>query len=251
MLNRLLRVCLVGLFFLISLSGFAQKGMSITLFGMPQRTFMYSKPEGKYFVNYGEILKKPSYNFAFGFLMKYYINKIFVIGYGLQAGPHIQKYSTYRKPNISVQDFSISLRYIKIPFLLQCNYVVKEKYKLFFSCAPQLNILIAENGGIPVYIDDNFFFIDPGGVYHNFLLAGVINAGGEFKLDNKISFTISANFEGNISSVEKRYFQEVAPGTKGDSYKIFEYPAMTIKSKHNIVLGISLGLTFRIGNPKL
>ncbi len=236
-------------------STFAQRGMSVTIFGMPQRTFMYRKPGGDNAAEIAktyapdesrEIIKTPSYNFAFGFLIKHSFAKRFGIVYGVSYAAHEQNYRTFVVIDNREVNFGIKLKYIKIPFLFQCNYVAKEKYQLFLKAGPQLNVLFSENGGIPVYAPKPplpiFDIVDPGGAYHNFVLSGVVATGGEIKLDNKTSLFLRAYLDYSLTPVEKKSFEEIFIAAN----RIFEYPNVTISTKHNITFGISLGLTFKI-----
>ncbi len=93
----------------------AQKGLSFTIYGMPQRTFMYSKPEENF--ESKRIQRKPSYNFAFGFLFNSSLTKKINISYGLQYAPNEQKYQDTSYRNAVINN-GVRLKYF---FLLGRN----------------------------------------------------------------------------------------------------------------------------------
>ncbi len=116
-----------------------------------------------------------------------------------------------------------------------------------------MNILIVENGSLPLYKYNSdaeisyFEFLDPGGIYRNFVLGGAISTGGEFMLDDKVSIFVRAYFDSNITSVENENYEIVL---NEGAFKIFNNPFVTLRSKYNMAAGLSFGLVFKIRELK-
>lgn len=257
MLYGIARITLmVFLFFLIE-NSFAQKGMYVRIYGMPQRTFMYDDPNAndeaekelslyRPDVNFG-IWKKPSYNFAVGFLLEYYLNKKLSIVYGLQYSPHHQKFMTYHYAyGIEIKG-NTRLKYLKLPVLIEYDYLITKNSRLFISGGPQLSILISALGSFPLYTNSTVISlydeIDPGTVFNEITLDGVLTTGIERKIYKNTSIFLQTRFDCSLTNVQDKSFEMVGGEV---SAKLYEYPNVTLVSKHNISLGISAGLSFKI-----
>jgi hypothetical protein len=252
----LLFIIVTILFFGFVSSTNAQKGTSYILFGMPQRTFMYGKSDRENAAIIAqthlpeeprEIKKTPSYNFAMGFfIVKSYTKKI-ALRFGCSLAAHEQYYETYMKIENTHVKSSIRLKYLKFPICIQYNYWVDKKYKLFFSCGPQLNALISENGTFPFFGYNKYLpsldMIDPGDAYKNFVLGGMATVGAEFKFDDRVSLVLAPYIDATFTAVEKKSFINMA---KYYMNQPFEYPNVTIRTKSNIAVGINVGLSFFI-----
>lgn len=246
----------VFLFLLPATLALAQKEVSYLLFGMPQRTFMYGKPDTKNSAiiamtyhpdDTRDITKKKSYNFAAGFFIIKPFSKRIALRMGFILASHEQKYSVYRIYQQAYVEDAIRLKYCKFPICFQYNYLVIKKLCLFSALGPELNMLIAENGSIPVFGVNKYFpgfdLVDPGGAYRNFTLGGMIQMGSEIRLDDRISFVLAGLMDATFTPVERKSFVHM---NHGYINKIFADPNVTIRTKNNIAMGVLVGLMFKI-----
>lgn len=234
----------------------AQKNITVSLFGMPERTYMHgSSPYDNvlangqaYFPEESKIQRKPSYSYTLGFLCKKDLSPGVTIGWGFQYAPAEQKYKTIL-PGINKNiESSIRLKYVKLPVYVQYNYWVRKKQKLFIATGPQLHILIAENGEIPVYILKDrapvFDLIDPGGAYRNFAVGGLFTTGIQFEPDDQVGVFFACYIDATFTPVERNNFVHLG------SYinDIYGTPNATIRTTHIITAGLMMGFVFRVKN---
>ena len=246
------KTLLLFIFFILSDIMLAQKSIYLSIYGMPQRTFMYDNSKGdnaKAIANSGffpdedrTIYRKPSYSIAYGFLLKYSLNKKMLFGFGLHYAPHQQKY------RVAWGNYNgdIVLKYLKLPVFVQYNYVSKKRFNLFVSGGPQLSMLISEKGNIPTYYKSwpLFDVSSPGDVYNAFTIDGMISTGSEILLYKNISLFTQIRFDYSFTQVEKKDAVRIRPDNA--AVKIFEYPNVTLKSIHNISAGVSTGITVKM-----
>jgi hypothetical protein len=234
---------------------YGQRSTYLTIYGMGQRTFMYNSMEtnhadlSKYSYNssvVGEMRKFPTYSMAAGFLFKREINKSFLFCYGFQYAPVHQSWDIYVNYRQEYVPGKFLLTYLKMPLLIQYNYLVRNSYQLFVSGGPQLSMLLTAQGAIPAYGYDYYHFelIDPGSVYRNFTFDGVFATGGELKISKNTAVFLQAKVDYSFTNAERKKFYELN-GPYGDN--IFQYANGKVRPPtHNISAGICLGLTFKI-----
>jgi hypothetical protein len=235
-------------------SAFAQNDFFLTVFGMPQRTFIYNKLEKNHTDlssisgdnGVKDIVKYPSYTPCFGMSLKYSISKKIFLGYGMQYSLVQQGFGIYRISIGSYVNGKTRLTYLKIPLIFQYNYLVKEKYRCFVSFGPQVSILISTLGAIPVYGQDSHFvdIVHPGGLYKSFTLDGYLTLGGEVKLRGKTFLFIQGVLDCSFTNVENKNYYELV--SNNATYKVFQYANAKRPATNNIILGISTGLTFKL-----
>ncbi len=233
---------------------FGQKSTYLSIYGMEQRTFMYNSMEknhadlSQYSYNstiVGEFRKFPTYSLAAGFLFKREINKYFLFCYGFQYAPVHQSWDIYAAFKQQYIPGKFLLTYLKMPVLIQYNYLVRNNYTLFVSGGPQLSMLLTAQGAVPSYGSDHHFdLIDPGSVYRDFTFDGVFATGGELKISKNTALFLQAKLDYSFTNAEKKKFYELQ-GYSG--YNIFQYLDGKVRPPtHNIAAGVCLGLTFKI-----
>jgi hypothetical protein len=258
LLGKAKRYLFLGLFFLntlLAICVYAQPETYVTVYGMPQRTFVYNSMEknhtdlSQYVTGYtfiSEMRKYPTYSVAAGILFKHKINKRFFFCYGFQYSPVHQKWAIYDSLRSEYVPGNFLLTYMKLPLLIQYNYLVKEKFKLFISAGPQISMLLTAKGSVPFYsVGGLFDLYDPGSVYRNFTLDGALALGGEWRLYNNTFIFLQAKADYSFTNVEKKEFYELQGSHAIRS--LFSYSTGKVRPPtHNISTGLSLGLTFKL-----
>jgi hypothetical protein len=232
---------------------YGQKDIYLTFYGMPQRTYMYNSMEKNhadlspysYNASVKDIRKYPTYTMGVGLLFKHRIKGEFLFCYGFQYSPMHQKWAVFDTYRNAYVHGSVRLSYLKMPVLIQYNYLVRKKYQLSVSGGPQISMLLTEKGGLPAYGVNAVFFdlAETGGAYHEFTLDGVFATGGEMRLYKNTFVFLQVKVDYSFTNAEKKTVYEL--GNYG--YNLFQYTNNKVRPRtHTISTSISLGLTFKI-----
>lgn len=238
---------------LFSFTGNSQ-GLYVSVFGMFQRTYLNNRYENEQtklakLDMYGGaryFYKKPSYTFGSGFLLKNAIHKRFLICYGLNYSGHAQSYEIgHEVGNTEIIKGRIRLSYMRLPVLLQYNYLIGKNYFLYASGGIGLAALLYETGAFPVY-DKALRYIDlydSGGIYKNFNLETQLGIGGEYRMSSQVNFFLQGRAESSVNNVEKEsYIQFI----NLDHFDIYSKEDISRSPTYAIACGVLFGLTIKV-----
>ncbi len=239
-----------------SFTGHAQKGLYITLYGLPQMSMMYNKYDSQKnrqaeigLYNGSRLIIKPfTFTSGAGFLLKNSLSKHVLFCYGLQFSQFLQKYKIARDSfNMVYREGKIRLAYLNIPILVQYNVILKPKYLLSISVGPQISMLVSEKGAVPVYGDsfENFDLIDAGSMYKEFSFDGVAMAGIERVIYKGVFLCINGKASYGFNDMEQKKYQEVSINNN-KTYSAFTFQGVKRTATHPVVIGLLVGLTVKI-----
>jgi hypothetical protein len=226
----------------------AQKAMSVIVFDMGQHCSMINKNERQY---RSLIKTKRSVNNAMGILVRQQIRSRFHINYGIYYSFQTKKYEViFENTNISG---TINVSYLKLPFLLQYNFVNKERVNFFITAGPQIDFLMVEDGAIPAYTIDKdsngnlfmstFYLLEVGGGYKPIVIDGVCSIGTEFRLYKNLFYNLQVRFDHSFYDVENKSYKFIDPDFKFNPYKDLD------NSKgptYNMTIGIAGAFSLKI-----
>lgn len=236
----------------LSYPAMAQKNFSISVFGLPQRTYIYNKLEynDKLLADYSNIPgttrkfdKYPSYTIALGLMIQHQYTKHFAFNYGFIWSPIAQSYRLNTEIYGNYFSGRIRLSYLKLPLMVQVNFLTRKKLNLNFAAGPQLSMLLTEDGALPIYDAEfkSFDVADAGSVYKDFTFDLAASSGMECKLKNKLSLISSFRADISINDTENKNFKEFY---LTNTVYVFDQDDVSRPPTHNITLGLMVGLKY-------
>lgn len=203
-----------GMLLILLLSGgaIAQRGLHLGLRVMPQYTALLNADDSK--ADDAVYKAKLSWGFAFGFSSMYALNNHLSFGtnllYSSQGQQYTYQYATSGNP-VTVTN-RLQLRYVKMPILARYSTDATQKSAFFVEGGVQPGWLIStiENSNDkrfvplpPTYITYNLY-PDRMETLNKLLLAGVLGAGGEFKLRYNVKLNLQIRVEYGFTDVEDK-----------------------------------------------
>jgi hypothetical protein len=226
----------------------AQRSMSVMIFDMGQHASMINKNERQY---RSMIKIKRSVNNVVGVLVRQQLKARFHINYGVYYSYQTKKYEVLFQNGHSLGAINVS--YLKLPFLLQYNFVDRENVNFFITAGPQIDFLMVEDGAIPAYTIDKdsdgnqfmstYYLLEVGGGYKPIVIDGACTIGTEFRLYKKLFYNLQVRFDHSFYDVENKSYDFIDKDIKFNIYKDLD------NSKgptYNMTIGIAGGFSLKI-----
>lgn len=192
-------------------------------------------------------------NYTYNFSSK------FAIQTGLQYTSHNQKFtSTYQEGGIdNTYKGKKRLDYLTMPVLLKYSWRLNSRISYTYSAGAQLSYLTKGAGAVVVYKHVapgyDYFDLPPSSAadYNRFILAGVVAAGMDYRLDKRITLNAalraSYSLFTNVENTNAIYTYE----GKGAATPLYSVGTPNPPKAHNLAIGLQMGLTYDIGNNSL
>jgi hypothetical protein len=136
--------------------------------------------------------------------------------------------------------------YLKVPVLFRYVEKLSKKNDVNFVvfAGPQFSYLLKYNGGMIVYIPDQYFDLPetPGGndYYNKYTIDAVVGAGFEFPLNSYLDFTTGIKADMNLTNAQN-------PNATYNGYKVADLNGGT-KAK-NLTFALLLGINYTFKDP--
>jgi hypothetical protein len=216
---------------------YGQKKFNVITLAMPERTFLINERD-KEIAEASLLNKLPSYSTALGIILRHQIKGRSYFNYGLMYSYQGQKLNM-NFSNLNNHKGKTILSYLKIPMLVQYNFLNKENFSMFIQAGPQISLLIIEEGAIVKGTD----IVEVGGGYRPVVLDGVASIGMECKIWKNLFYILQLRFDHSLHYVNNTSYKNIDGA--GPHY-IYDALSKPWAGEHNMTIGLLNGVSFKV-----
>ncbi len=244
------KVILFLVLILCGLELWAQKSSFVALSVFAQKTMMYNRQERT-----GVVKNFPSYAPYYEIMISQKTESRWVVSYGLALNLQDQRFSIYSNDDRLNQMIKSKKRvlYMKVPVLVGYEVLSGPKSSLVCMAGPQLGVLLAEDGIIPLYYKvqnpgggepPNYFnIVEAAGAYRKFTfdVAGALV--WRIKVYKNVYWQFQCRADYTLTDIENKSFDILTGDWFGENGFLLynkDRPAT-----HGIAIGVGAGISYK------
>ncbi len=143
--------------------------------------------------------------------------------------------------------------YVKIPLLLRVDLVSRPGNIVFLGAGPQLSVLLAEDGVIPVYAGPEkgvagdslviYDYAEAAGAYNHFTMDVAGSMGWRARLYKKLFFLVQFRVECSLTDIENKSYSVISNNSLLE--EVYYLYSKERPATHSIAYGAGIGLSYK------